>query len=133
MDRSESENMSDPLPNKITKNIHEAYKQFQSVNSSHDIPNVLVFVSFDMAAGVDYLDDVITGSWVMTNGDVLDHFKKYAFGVIKNEKREIDLYVWFDSPDHYSLRFMTEKDSARFSTLCRALQIEEGNVSARGG
>lgn len=108
---------SDPIPNRLTDDIHDACKKFIDSNPSHLLPNVLTFVQCDMCSGVDYLEDVYLGHWLMDDGTAYPFYVKYANGRIKEEKTIIDLYLWFGG-NSVEFRF-TGTHSQHYIELCR--------------
>jgi hypothetical protein len=98
----------DPTYNNIQNKIHEAAKQFQSVNSSHIVPNVLAIVNHEY--GIDIIDlySVLTGYFYTDKGGEYPLFMKYSQGRILNEKQEIDLYIWFQEDKNPYYCFNTD-------------------------
>lgn len=121
---------NDSTYNGIQNKIHESVKQFQSVNSSHDVPNVLFLVNHEF--GIDIIDlySVLTGNFYADNGEKHLLFEKYSHGRILNEKDEIDLYIWFqeDSEPYYCFN----TGSAFFLHLCGLFNVHPDQVSHIG-
>lgn len=127
VDNCDKEN--DTTPNQITDDIHNAFKKFRDVNKNHSIPNVLAFVNRKMTAGVDYLEDVLTGHWYMDSGKAYPFYVYYSEGRIRNEKSEIDLYLWFEESDKVKFRFSCAgKD--HFEHLCHLFGISASKVKS---
>jgi hypothetical protein len=125
VDKGDTEN--DTIPNQLTDDIHDAFKKFKDVNVCHAVPNVLAFVNRKITAGVDYLEDVLTGHWYMDNGNVYPFYVYYSDGRIKNEKSEIDLYLWLEDGDKVKFRF-TDASSTHFDHLCQLFGITPSKV-----
>jgi len=84
----------DTIQNNITDNIHEAYKQFQSVNSSHFAPNVLIWISHDNQIDILHLYNLFRGSMKIPGISFEKDLRKFCNGRIKDEKYNIDLHLW---------------------------------------
>ncbi len=76
--------------------IHESYRQFLSVNKSHNVPNVLAICS--KRHGIDFWDYKFTceGGYKNNEGKFVPALKKVSEGRIKSEKTFIDLCIWYD-------------------------------------
>lgn len=127
-----SNTSNDTTPNQLTNDIHDSFKKFKDVNPEHSVPNVLAFVNRKITAGVDYLEDVLTGHWYMDDGKAYPFYVYYSEGRIKNEKSEIDLYLWLEGRDKVKLRF-TGVFKKHFENLCKLFGItptEVKNINA---
>jgi len=118
---------TDTTPNQLTGDIHDAFKKFKGINPDRILPNVLAFVNKKGAAGVDYLEDVLTGQWFMENGEAYPFYVYYSEGRIRDEKAAIDLYLWFEGGDNVKFRF-TGVVKSHLEHLCRLFGIEPSNV-----
>lgn len=127
LDKGKGNSENDTTPNQLTDDIHDSFKKFRDVNVSHTVPNVLAFVNRKFTAGVDYLDDVLTGHWYMDDGKAYPFYVYYSFGRIKDEKSEIDLYLWFECGDKVKFRF-TESSQPHFEHLCQLFGITPSKV-----
>ncbi len=121
----------DTTPNQLTDDIHKAFKQFQSVNPERTSANVMAFVCEKSTAGVDYLDDVLTGHWFMENGNFYPFYAKQSEGRIKHEKAAVDLYLWFEDSETVKFRFPS-KGSPHFERLCNLFNIDPARVASVG-
>lgn len=98
----------DPTFNSISNKIHEAVKQFRSVNPDRKLPNVLVLCNHhDMRDSLD-LKSVLTGLFYADDGTTHKIYGQFSDGRIKNEKMEIDLYVWITEKGVPIGTFITE-------------------------
>lgn len=88
---------NDPIFNRISDDIHQAYKQFQSVNAGWHVPNVLAFVNHDNSCSKNDLIEVLTGNFYASDGTVHPTMKRVSEGRIKEEKRFISLYIWMQN------------------------------------
>jgi len=87
---------NDPIFNRLTNDIHEAIKQFDSVNAKLCYPNVLVFVNHDEMCRIDDLISIITGDFFADNGKRYPIYRQFSNGRIKSEKKRIHLFIWVD-------------------------------------
>ena len=100
----------DPIYNRLTDDIHIAFKQFRSVNSNHCDPNVLAIVNNDEKCGfLDFLA-VTTGCFYADDGSAVPIYQQFSEGRIREEKWEIDLCLWFNpfESDQPLLHFINE-------------------------
>ena len=95
-DESSEHAWQDPTYNRLATKVHEAARQFQAVNPDGQHPNVLIFVNFASSAKYGDLLSVVTGYLHSDDGGRRPIFGKYAEGRIRNERDDIDLYVWID-------------------------------------
>jgi hypothetical protein len=104
--------------NNISKRIHDARKQFESIDSSHVLPRVLVFVSEDFRVHGQTMLDFFTGH-IEVGGKVIRELKTYRLGRVKADIGEIDLYVILDHGDTPTLFFNDSNDeyAARLEEL----------------
>lgn len=86
----------DPIYNRLTNKIHDAVKQFETVNPNSEDPNVLAFVNLDNMCGWHDLIAVTTGQFLSKGGGLHPIYLKYSEGRIKKEKIKIHLYIWID-------------------------------------
>ncbi|MDY6868254.1 MAG: hypothetical protein SVT56_10170 [Chloroflexota bacterium] len=95
---------NDPIFNRLTDDIHQAIKQFDAVNRERKNPNVLALVNHDEVCGFNDLLAVLTGNFYAENGTVHPIYRQFSHGRIRDEKAEIDLFIWLD--DHKPLRLL---------------------------
>lgn len=112
----------DPTPNKISNKIHEAAKQFRSVNPNRELPNVLVFVNHEQGTDVQDLGSAFEGVFYADEGQRYPIYKKYSEGRIKDEKLEIDLFLWFQPDEDTYWRFVIESPFRQ--KLCHLFGID---------
>src|SRR5205814_6233004 len=106
---------NDPTFNRLTKDIHEAVKQFDAVNKDRKLPNVLALVNHDDMCDFDDLLAILTGNFYADDGTVHPIYAKFSHGRIKDEKSTVHLFVWSD--DH-------QPDRLLFSQTDEALHAE---------
>lgn len=79
--------------NNLTKKLHKAYKQFDSVNSQHLVPNVLIWVSHDFQINWHTFTNLMRGK-IQIEDRLIRNLGKFTNGRIKHEKLEIDMHIW---------------------------------------
>lgn len=84
----------DPVFNRISNAIHIAFKQFESVNADHRLLNFLFLVNHDTSAKPEDLDRVLTGYENPRMGLLEPTCAQFSEGRIREEKNQIDLYIW---------------------------------------
>ena len=117
----------DSAYNRIASDIHEAIKQFDSVNLDISVPNVLAFVNHDVGCEINDLYSVWTGK--AEPGIDWPICRNVSEGRICKEKMRFHLFMWFqlESPSPY-LRFTpthhlhTDKLKAIFSENGRTIR-----------
>jgi hypothetical protein len=86
---------ADNAVSRVADKIHQAYRQLKNFPP----PRVLILLNHDSLVDVKDLEEAFTGEQVYANA-VLSYVntvsKKIAEGKIKEEKGEIDLYIWID-------------------------------------
>lgn len=116
----------DPTFNRISDDIHNAVKQFYSVNPKNELPNVLAFVNHDTACNIGDLDSVFTGNFMANDGTKHPIYRNVSEGRIKNDKWQVDLFIWFDRSKPF-LRF-TDIYPNHKNTLCDLFGIAEEDI-----
>ena len=117
----------DPIPNRISGDIHTAVKQFNSVNPDLEHPNVLAFVNNDDRCGSLDLVGVLTGHLLTEGGGTAPIYLKYSHGRIKDEKNLIHLYLWFDSFKANKFLF-NFADTRHLERLCGYFGIDPESI-----
>lgn len=117
----------DPIPNRISDDIHTAIKQFESVNPDLEHPNVLAFVNNDDRCGSLDLIGVLTGHLLLEGGGTAPIYLKYSHGRIKEERNRIHLYLWFDSFKANKFLF-NFSDTRHLERLCKYLNIDSNSI-----
>ena len=117
----------DPSYGRIANKIHEAVKQFKSINPEWNHPSVLMFINHDNYCGPLELIAVTSGYFLADNGSRDKIFGKYSEGRIKEEKFRIDLYIWLDSnkKKFYLFNFARKK---HLKELCTLFGIEQSSI-----
>ena len=86
----------DPIFNRLAEHIHKSSQQFAAVNPSRKFANVLVLVNSDQICGFPDLLAVLTGNFYVEGGGAEPIYRNISEGRIRDEKKTIDLYVWFN-------------------------------------
>jgi len=111
----------DPVYNTIANHIHEAIKQFKSVNPDREVPNVLSFTNMDPAKDINYLFSTLTGHVITASGK-LRWINKIKH--IKDDMHYIDLYLWFDHDRGLSGHIWEEENSTHQEMLSEILGLQ---------
>jgi hypothetical protein len=106
----------DPRFNRLSADIHEAVKQFDSVNPDRQLPNVLAFVNRDSRCDSQDLLGVLTGHAVTADGKKLALYGKYALGRIRQERLRVDTYLWLEESGTFQV-FLNDADTRHASRL----------------
>jgi len=85
-----------PIFNRLTNHVHEAVKQFTSVNPKHEHPNTLFFVNSDRMSDVLDLIAVLDGMFRAESGVRQPIYTRYSGGQIEKEKFTVDLFIWWN-------------------------------------
>jgi hypothetical protein len=120
----------DPIFNRISNAVHTAFKQFESVNSDHRLLNFLFLVNHDISAQPEDLDRVLTGYEDPLHGRLDPTCLQFSEGRIREEKRQIDLYVWMDfrKPDQIRLRRLFFGNMDTRESVCDLLSIDSSLI-----
>ena len=121
----------DPIFNRLTKDIHTAIKQFDTVNPNDAYPNVLAFVNHDEMCKVLDLVGVLTGRFIAAGDKPYSIYLKFSEGRIKDEKKRVHLFVWLDGEKAYLL--FTETHRVYHDKLCTLFGVEPDSLVVVGG
>jgi hypothetical protein len=115
-----------PVFSRLCSHIHRAAQQFAAVNRERKYPNVLFFTNSDRCCAFEDLRAVLTGNYYATGGDVYSIYRQYSEGRIRDEKRDIDLYMWCDNWHATRLqpRGYFWEESQHYETLCTLLSSD---------
>jgi hypothetical protein len=121
--------VSGPIPHTTESptQSHTAAQQLRSVNPVHEFLSFLVLVNHDKAAKGEDLISVLTGQWDPLHGIFDETHTQYSNGRIREEKREIDLYLWFDSfTEHepFKYRLVHFGNDKTRDQVCNMLEID---------
>jgi len=86
----------DPTFNTLARHIAKGATQFDAVNKTRTVPNVLVFVNHAAASHGGDLEETLTGAFRAASGRCYATLWRISEGWIAKSKRQIDLYVWVD-------------------------------------
>lgn len=113
---------NDSTYNRIASYIHESVGQFDAVNASIELPNVLAIVNGDTEAGIKDLLHVFSGNVYCDDDSVVPMFQEFSEGRIKFSKWRIHLFVWFDDWSHDGPKFFVP-DAHEKHTLSLAYHL----------
>lgn len=84
--------------NSLTENIYDAVKQFRSVNATHSVPNVIIWISHNFQINVRTLLNLASGRISIGRPPLVD-LTKYREGRLKRVFDDVDLHIWLESDD----------------------------------
>lgn len=122
---------NDPIFNRLTKDIHEAVKQFDAVNKDQRHPNVLALVNHDDMCGFSDLLGILTGNFYASDGTAHPIYRQFSHSRIKDEKGKVHLFIWLD--DHKPDRLLfSEAEEAHHAALCATFGVEQSEIKQIG-
>ena len=126
---------NDPTYNRVSKKIHDAVKQFDSVNQDLAYSNVLVFVNHDKYSNVGDLRSVYDGGLIVEDGHRYPIFRKFSEGRIRVKKRRIHLFIWIDDlngePNDFRIYNLDSPD--HLDILCDYFGSDPASIRASRG
>ena len=122
---------SDPIFNRLTDDIHTAIAQFDCVNPLIEHPNVLAFVNNDRMCGSLDLIGVTTGLLLVEGDEAAPVYQIYSEGRIRDEKKRIHLYLWYDSFKANKILF-NPSDIRHWSRLCNYFNVDPDQIKPIG-
>jgi hypothetical protein len=87
---------ADAIFNKLTNHVHEAVKQFNSVNPKHEHPNTLFLANSDRVSDVLDLIAVLDGMFRAESGVREPIYTQYSEGRARKENFTVDLIIWWN-------------------------------------
>lgn len=122
---------NDPIFNRLTKDIHEAAKQFDAVNEDQRHPNVLALVNHDDMCGFNDLLGILTGNLYANDGTAHPTYRQFSHGRIKDEERKVHLFIWL--ADHKPDRLLfSQTEETHHAALCAAFGVEQSEIKQIG-
>lgn len=88
---------ADPIFNRLTNYVHEALKQFSSVNPKHEHPNTLFLANSDRVSDVLDLIAVLDGMFRAESGVREPIYTQHSEERIRKEKFTVDLIIWWNA------------------------------------
>jgi hypothetical protein len=118
---------NDPIFNRLTTDIYQSIKQFDTVNPDISISNVLVFVNHDDFCGFLDLIGVLTGNAMTENSGAMPIYRLYSEGRIKEKKSRIHLFIWLDDfrPDRL---LFNQTDENHHKLLCDVMNMDPSSL-----
>lgn len=122
---------NDPIFSRLTKDIHEAAKQFDAVNKDQGHPNVVARVNHDDMCGFNDLLGILTGNFYANDGTAHPIYRQFSHGRIKDEKGKVHLFIWID--DHKPDRFLfSQTEETHHAALCAAFGVKQNEIKHIG-
>jgi hypothetical protein len=87
---------TDSIFNRLTNHVHEAVKQFDSINPKHEYPNILFLANSDRVSDVLDLITALDGIFRTESGVREPVCTQYSEGRIRKEKFTFDLVIWLN-------------------------------------
>lgn len=116
---------SDPIFNRLARHISKAVCQFDAVNHSRSVPNILVFVNHDEQANYCDLRETLTGYFFSDDGKRYPLNRRIAEQRLGNDRDLVDLYLWIDaSKPKVSYRIFSRANSSHLDSICKMLNID---------
>jgi hypothetical protein len=103
--------------------------QFEAVNATRSVPNILVFVNHADATGFGDLRETLTGMFHTTGGAQIPTMRNISEGRLGEARLKIDLYVWIDEKTkRIQGYFFNETTAAHVETLCTLLGLDQSKI-----
>ena len=118
----------DPVFNRLSSIIRKAASQFDAVNSSHDVPNILVLVNHDDMSDYGDLRETVTGMFHSDDGSRHSTVMPVSEGRIKEVKTRIDAYAWFDFETRRLQGRMLNEFSEHLDAICLMFGIDKSKI-----
>lgn len=110
---------NDPSENTLEKKFRIAVKQFNQVNESHSVPNVIAFVNFNNMVNIHDLHITLTGHGITEDGEFISLRRA---GRVVNDIEHVDLCLWFEK-DELKNKFWMNNCEEREELLKVLLQV----------
>ena len=118
----------DPVFNRLSRIIRKAASQFDAVNASHDVPNILILVNHDDMSDYGDLRETVTGRFHSDDGSRHPTVMPVSEGRIKEVKTRIDAYAWFDFETRRLQGRMLNELSEHFDAICSMFGIDKSKI-----
>ena len=117
--------------NRIAGLVRKAVKQFDAVNPDRRLPNICVLVNWVKASHFRDLKETLTGYLPLANGGRAPTMPKISEGRIRDEKRRIDAYAWFNGHGRkLEGIFLTQSNISHRDAVCSWLGVEPAKIKA---
>ena len=118
----------DPVFNRLSRIVEKATSQFDAVNASRDVPNILILINHDDMSYFGDLRETVTGMFHSEDGLRHPTVMSVSEGKIKDLKTRIDAYFWCDfETKHLQLRMLNES-SEHFDEICSMFEIDKTKI-----
>ncbi len=120
---------NDPVFNRLSRMIEKAASQFDAVNASRDVPNILFLVNHDDVSNYGDLRETLTGMFFTDDGERHPTLKHVSEGKIREAKFRIDAYAWFDRKTHRIQGWVfSESIPEHVDTICSMFGIDKAKI-----
>jgi hypothetical protein len=120
---------NDPTFNRIAGLVRKAVKQFDAVNADRRLPNIMVIVNWDDSSHFGDLDETLTGYLRLAGGGKAPTMLNVSEGRIRDEKRRIDAYVWFNGHRRrVEGIFFTQSDTSHRDAIWSWLRVDPAEI-----
>lgn len=107
----------DSTYNVISKHLHTAVKQFNSINPKHEIPNVMAIVNLDTPKDIHDLFISLTGYALLDSGKYMK-IHKVGHRTVEDIS-QVDLFLWFNNGEF--INYLWKDDEGK--EVRRSLEI----------
>lgn len=116
---------SDPIFNRLSRQVKKAASQFRAVNADRSILNILAIVNHDDASHIGDLLETLTGQFHAADGERIPTMP-HMVERLGEDRTEIDVYLWFCAKtDRLAGYFVTlQPGDPRLALACSLLQID---------
>ncbi|MDI3477948.1 MAG: hypothetical protein PWQ59_1473 [Thermoanaerobacterium sp.] len=121
---------NDSTYNAISRHLHTAAKQFNSINPNHEVPNVLAVVNLDTLKNIHDLFISLTGYALLDNGKYMK-IHKVGHRIVEDIS-QVDLFLWFDKGQFINFLWKDDKGKGarrRLEELFEDTQEEGGDIT----
>ncbi len=119
----------DPVFNRLSRIIEKAASQFDAVNASREVPNILFLVNHDTTSDYGDLRETLTGMFFTEDGTRYPTVKHVSEGKIKEAKFRIDAYAWFDRKTSRLQGWMlSESMPEHVDAICSMFRLDKTKI-----
>ena len=118
----------DPVFNRLSRIVEKATTQFDAVNASRDVPNILILINHDDMSYFGDLRETITGMFHSEYGSRHPTAMPISEGKIKELKTRIDAYFWYDFEARRLQLRMLNESSEHYDAICSMFEIDKSKI-----
>jgi hypothetical protein len=120
---------NDPTFNRIARHVEKAASQFDAVNATSTLPNILVFVNHDKASSYNDLRETLTGRFHAASGERFETMTHISGGRSGTIKHHIDLYAWIDARSRRVQGYVfSEASPEHVKNICDLLGLDASKI-----